>query len=191
MQKIEIKLKESKFQAHSYGGKNIEIKNFISLAEETVIIDDYLENYFEVDEDSGDVSYEHGSAEFALMTQVIDVFTNIKVTEEDGGEKINLVIDVASGDIEGLFGVVSEAIGNYGSFRARLDRTVCDAKEILSYKRSLESKVNGLLENVSSFLLKIAEDITSDNIENIKESLTSLAKEVEDSPLKGIMEEVK
>lgn len=191
MKKIEIKLKESKFQACSYGVKNIEIKNFISLVEETAIIDDYLENYFEVNQDSGDVSYEYGSAEFALMTQIIDVFTNIKVIEEDGGEKTNLVINVASGDVEGLFSVVSEEIENYGSFRARLDRTVCDAKEILSYQRSLESKVNGLLENVSSFLLKIAEDITSDNIENIKESLTSLAKEVEDSPLKGIMEEVK
>jgi len=184
VEKVNIKFKETKKIGFKFYDEEIEVTSFISFEDELGFFEEYLDSYFEIDEDDGSVKYDYHGAEYALMLNMLDVLTNVKI--KDGDE---ISIDIMNGEIEKLFLMSVEHISNYGNFRSRLDRVVSDAKEVVMYEKSLANIVQNIMSNGLDYLSNFSDSLTPEKIKEVKESFASLLEDVKDSPVEKLLQE--
>lgn len=134
-----------------YDGKSISVKPFLSVAEQKMLIDTYLESYF-----SGKQT-DVFTSEIVLMMTIVDMCT-------DADSKI--LIDQPY-HIYKIMEFIERTVINYNSFRFLLNSSVENRKREISEENSFENKIVKALK-------ELGEKMTPEMIEEGKELLRQL-----------------
>ena len=149
------------------------VKPFISGEDQMTLISIYLDEYFR---DIGDSKYDYIRAENAFIASVLEMNTNLLLSE---GDKILIPLDNIF-EYWDFWEAVEGAIINYGDVRKKLYVTVEQRKEKIRLEASLFSAIRSVVDTVKSFLEDIAEtDFSNEKMANVKELLA----EINSSPI--------
>lgn len=132
----------------------IKVKPYLSLTDQVVLTEVYLEEFFS-NETSSVIASEH-----KLMLAVLDYCTDIEV---DNKIVQNLLSNYK------LWKDINSKIQNYSAFRALLSQTVEEVKE----RKRLEKSLGNLLEKILGFFNNLT-DISPESLDKIKEILSEV-----------------
>lgn len=182
MDKVKLDLKTPKNKTVEFGDIVIEVKPFINIEEQVLLIDNYLINYFNLDKVETTLvahsKYDYLKAEYNLIHSVFHFLTNVD------DECLNTDLY----DATDLWEVVKQKIINYAEFRYKLDRIVGDVKEQLVIENSLGLVLSDISEKVLSVLENFSK-FTPDDIEKAKQAGIDLLEKIEKSPAQKMIEE--
>lgn len=166
--KLEIKTPENK--TIEYDGITIEINPFIDFAEQVLLINEYVKDFF------GDITeivvpktkYHVFEAECRLMYYIIQLNTNIDMSDVDNNIYIN----------DKLWETITKEISNYWNFRERLDEVVYEIKEQEKLDNSLGKVLSDILEKAEGFIDQL-NNITPETIKELQDTGVGLIEELE------------
>jgi len=162
MDKIRIELNELPLIAKIYNGMTLNISPYISIENKLQIIETYLDALFA----GNNVSQNYIAAEYSLMLSVVDLCTNIEISDTDIIQKLIFT---------GLWDEIRLSIKNYNEFRRELDDVVkmkYNEMSILSNLNTLILKISGVVDNISKI------DLSENGIKQLAESYQELTKNV-------------
>lgn len=175
--KIELKWKKSGKKTIDFNGNEIEVESYIPVATKNALISQYLNDYF-----NGD-SYDFIGAELSLKYFMLELLTNIEVTNDNG-----VVLDPDVFSCTDLWEKVVFVIINYNDFRKELERTVNDRKEQVVIENSIGKVVSGLADKLNMFLDNIQNmNITPELLEQVKETGKELIGNIEQSEVVKVL----
>lgn len=184
MDKVKLAFESPKNKTVEYNGVIITIKPFISIHEQVILIQYYIDEYFNIMEKKdlliNGSGYNYIGAEYNLIHSIFQLLTNVDIESAD--------TDMY--DSSELWKDVKSKISNYDEFRHKLDKIVSDIKE----ERFNKTTTGAVIENLSSKLLTILEEfskLSPADIEKVKNSGLELLKEIEKQPIKGVVETAK
>jgi hypothetical protein len=166
--KLEIKTPENK--TIEYDGVTIEINPFIDFAEQVLLINEYVKDFF------GDLTeiviektkYHVFEAECRLMYYIIQLNTNIDMSDVDN----NIYVDGK------LWEAITKEITNYWDFKERLESVVYEIKEQEKLDNSLGKVLSDILEKAEGFIDQINK-ISPDDIKELQDVGTGLINDLE------------
>jgi hypothetical protein len=177
--KIKLDIKTPKNKVLDYNGQTILIRPYLSLAEQNVLIESYIETYFVKKESMiAGVKLDYMGAELKLVLAIVHYLTNIDVTLVDA--------DVLDGS--DLWREIKSKIKNYEDFYSKLNRTVSDMKEQILAETSVSALVSDLKDKAYSLLNKFSE-FTPEDAEKMKLAGLELLKGIEKSPVAAVIGE--
>jgi hypothetical protein len=172
MDKVKLEFKIPEAETIEYNGVSIQVIPYLSFAEQVLLINHYLEDYFNDSLDSliPVSEYNYIEAEFGLKNYVFQTITNIDTT--------NLNNDIYKD--AGLWDAIVSKIANYGDFMDKLNSIVDEIKEQKMLNNQLGKVLSGLLDKLNN----IFENITPEEIEKLQEETGKLADKLKEvSPL--------
>jgi len=168
--KLEFKIPENK--TIEYQGVQIQVNPFMGIAQQSFLINKYLEAYFVKTEISlvALSEYDYLGAEFALKDYVFQTSTNLETATLDN----NFYCD------PGLWSAITSEIVNYDKFRFVLDYIVDEIKEQKMLNNQLGKILSGLLDKLNN----VFANITPEEIEKLQKETGELADKLKEvSPL--------
>jgi hypothetical protein len=179
---VKVELKTPKNKNVEFGDIVIEVKPFINIEEQVLLIDNYLVNYFNLDNLGTTLvahsKYDYLKAEYNLIHSVFHLLTNVDI------ESLNTDLY----DATDLWENVKQKIGNYEEFRYKLSRVVADVKEQVVIENSLGFILSGISEKALTVLDNFSK-LTPDDIEKAKQAGLELLGKIENSPAQKMIEE--
>ena len=168
--KPEFKLPENK--TIEYGGVKIEIKPFLSFAQQSFLINAYVKEYFTKRDEKiiEDSEYNYLEAEYGLMNYIFQLSTNIEVDDLDK--------DVYA-DMDLWDDIISEIL-NYSSLRYKLHKTIADIKEQNLLNNSTGKVISDLLAKIIPLIDEI-KNLSPEEIKAMQDKSSDLLKELQDS----------
>lgn len=174
MEKVKLTYTAPKATTVEYNGASIEILPVMSLAQQVVLINNYVAEYF-LNKEPGNVSMLKNrfiEAEFTLVNYLYQTMTNIQVE--------NIELEVLSDPA--LFAKVVSEISNYADFRKRLDSVIAQIKEQIILEKSLGTVIEGLSERAYAILEQYA-NINPDSVKSVAEQATEMMKQLQNPEL--------
>lgn len=147
-------------------GKKVDVLEYMPLAIQASLLD----NYFAALQDENIPLHQRLLfAEAALELGIIDLMTNVVIDE-------NFSLDEFNNSV--AFDKITEAIKNYWDFFSILALTRDIFLDDATSKQSLGSKIDSLLDNLNSVLVKIKDiDLDKDSLKELVETLQNAQKE--------------
>lgn len=173
MDKVKLEFKIPKMKTIEYGGIEIKIVPFLTTAQQVVLINRYLEDYFK----EGDTNliplsnYRYLEAEYNLLNNLLSLATDIDTTGLDE----NLLSD------SNFSHIICENIDNFWDFYAKLTNII---EEIKEQKNSVPLLLSGLIEKAYGILDKVS-DISPEQIEKLQQTSTDLMEKLKESQVLG------
>lgn len=178
MEKKVIKFAPTKKVGFGFPGQNedyfIEVRPYITVAEQSELIELYLDSYFNSDNYGNEQS--QIIAECAVVLYILDHLTNIDISNED----IDNVL------ASKLWKYVKEHISNYEDFRHNLSEVIKNKKEQIALEKSVGVMVDRAVNKVAELVENISKNT---DVDKIKEVITSSLKELEQSPMAPVFAE--
>jgi len=151
-------------------GQEVEIITIMSLEIQMELIRDYIESYFAVNDGKSFGRYNFFEADLLLKMGLIDKLTNIKVDAKK--------FDINLMEAHGIMELLEDSILNFSYFMERLEETVA----IIEQEKESEKTLGAVIENVVSKLLKFADGLKIEDIEKVKQGVSDILKQVDESP---------
>ena len=166
----------------NWGKNQIDIKPFISMEEQAVVIENYVVNYFTA---MGDLTLSQSRvlAEYMSKLDIIEMCTNM-VREE--------VKDVVF--YNGLWDEIEKNIVNYSEYRRILDRILEQASRDVSDRKQLGSIVDMFAIKIESMLTKLGSSLESfkpEDLDKAKELAKTLGDQLKSPVMAGVLEDMK
>lgn len=159
------KMEKSTFEFHpnknvriDFQGHDIVIDPNISIATKKVLTTDYIETFF--DENDQDVVSRFVKAEYVIMLGIIDVNTNVDIS--------NIGVDLIISS--GLWNIVKQNIKNYDAFYADLMYLVSYVREQKALEQSVGQSLDRIMDDVNALIDKLL------NVDFSKEGIADLLK---------------
>lgn len=154
MEKIKIDLKKIEYETFKFNNVDINIKPYLSMLDKVGLAMEYLSTLFN-GEDS-DISSRYFISEYALILQIVDIISNIDVSD------INADFLIYSS----LWDEIKKRIVNYESFRYDLNRI------ILFYQndKNLELSAGVVLDKLANKASETMDKISSLDSKELKET---------------------
>jgi len=170
MDKVKLELRIPKVKTVEYNGVEFTVIPFLGMAEQVVLTNRYVVDYFGKSEKPVVIGNEYNlfEAEFNLKNTLIQMVTNI---DTDSMEN-DLYFDLD------LWEAITSEIKNYGGFAVRLDKSVSEIKEQLILNSSIGKVVSEFVEKLYPLLEKIS-DISPEQIQSTLEESKVLMKDLE------------
>jgi len=170
--KVKLEIKTPANKAFTYNGTTVEIIPYIDFAEQVLLINEYVKDFF------GDINeiiipetkFHVFEAECRLMNYIIQLNTNIDMSEIDN----NIYVE------DKLLEVITSQISNYPQFRERLNKVVYEVREQIKLDNSLGKVLSDILEKAKGFIEQM-ENISPDDIKALQDTGMGLIKELEQS----------
>lgn len=180
--KIKLEFKSPKNKSLEYGESVIEIRPFLKIEEQVLLIDNYLINYFNLEKLEKTLvpnsEYDYMKAEYNMIHSIFHLLTNVDA------ETLNTDMYDASP----LWIQVREKITNFEEFYKRLERVVSDVKEQIINKNSLGNTISGLSDKLVVILDNFSK-FTPEDIEKAKQTGMELLSKIENSPAQEMIAE--
>jgi len=172
MDKVKLELKVPKVKTVEYNGVEFTVVPFLGMAEQVVLTNRYIVDYFRVSEKPVVIGNEYNlfEAEFNLKNTLFQMVTNL---DTDSMEN-DLYFDVD------LWETVTSQIINYGDFTVRLDKSISEIKEQFTLNSSIGKVVSEFVEKLYPLLEKIS-DISPEQIQTTLEESKGLLKDLEEN----------
>jgi hypothetical protein len=178
MDKKVIKFTPLKKVGFGFPGQNedyfIEVRPYLDVAEQSELIELYLDSYFNSDNYGNEQS--QIIAECAVVLYILDHLTNVEISNED----IDNVL------ASKLWSYVKERISNYDDFRHNLNEVIKNKKEQIALEKSVGVMVDKAVNKVVELVSNISQNT---DVDKIKEVITSSLKEMEQSPMAPVFKE--
>lgn len=143
-------------------GQDIVIDPHISLATKKVLTTDYIETFF--DENDQDVVSRFVKAEYVIMLGIIDVNTNVDIS--------NIGVDLIISS--GLWNIVKQNIKNYDAFYADLMYMVSYVREQKALEQSIGQSLDRIMDDVNSLIDKLLSvDFSKEGISDLLKTLNA------------------
>lgn len=174
MNKVKLEFKLPKNKTIEHNGTEIEVMPFMRIAEQIVLINRYLFEYFGENKEKviESVRYNYLEAEFNLKNYIFQSNTNIDYESLEN----DIYMDCE------LWEKITSEILNYKEFRKNLDHVVSEVKEQIALDNSLGVVLERLVEKGYGVLEKFSE-ITPEEIEKLQKSGVELSKQLEESSI--------
>jgi len=172
MDKVKLELKVPKVKTVEYNGVEFTVVPFLGMAEQVVLTNRYIVDYFRVSEKPVVIGNEYNlfEAEFNLKNTLFQMVTNL---DTDSMEN-DLYFDVD------LWETVTSQIINYGDFTVRLNKSISEIKEQFTLNSSIGKVVSEFVEKLYPLLEKIS-DISPEQIQTTLEESKGLLKDLEEN----------
>lgn len=182
MDKVKLEFVIPKEEIIKYGEHEIKIVPFLQTAQQVVLINNYVDDYFSEREDKliKESKYNYLEAELNLMNYILQSVTNIDISDFNA----NLYSDIV------LWDNIKKSIINYDEFRKRLDMVVEIIKENIALENSLGKVVENLINKINEFVDK-AGNISPEVIEQARIAGLEMLDELKKSSVLGNVEEQK
>lgn len=176
MDKIKLEFKLPRRKTVKYKEVEISLLPFLDMAQQVYLINSYVENYFEITEESviDNTEYNYIEAEYKLKNMIFQMLTNIDI------ESITNDIYVEPE----LWEVISSNIKNFENFRNTLDIVVQDIKEQLVLQNSVGKVLHDLIQKVYEILDKFS-DMSPEELEKLQKQGVELIERLEKSSVLG------
>lgn len=176
MDKVTLEFKTPKNKTIEYNGVEINVIPFLGLAEQTVLINRYIEQYFG---NSGEAlikgsEYRYIEAEYNLFYNILQTCTNVDTENLSNDFYVDLWFVEA----------ITDKIINYANFRDTLEFIVDEIKSQKALNSSIGKVVSDLVTKAYVIMDKLS-DITPEEIEKARESGLELIKKLEESSVLG------
>ena len=144
MKKVKLTAEAQETVNIEYGNAIIEVKSYIGIAQQTTLIRDYVDDYFEENPERliKASEFNYLEAEYSLMDYVLQACTNIDMEALDEDAYAN----------SDLFDRVAGVIWNYGAFKERLYKVVQEVKEQKAMDKSAGKIIADLAEKANALL---------------------------------------
>jgi hypothetical protein len=174
MDKIKLVFKTPEEKTLEHNGISFTVIPFLSVGQQTVLINNYLNDYFGENPNPlvQGTKYNYLEAEYKLMNYILQGNTNIDAAEFDD----NMYAD------SDFFEKITSEIANYEDFRYKLEYIIEDIKEQFTLTNSVGTVLSGLAGQLSGFLDSI-KDIKPEDIERMQQETANLAKTLEESSI--------
>ena len=173
MKKLElITFPKSENVGFKFAGLEIEVKPYINMKDESVMIATYLDIYFnsEGKDMFKGMDTNFWGAEIAFDISILDMMTSIDSLSDE--------IDMDDVYSSGLMDKVREKITNLHQVRRRLERVIADT-------RQEKFSVMGLMKELASLL----EGFDFSKIQDAAKQIKKLESDIADSPISTLMDE--
>jgi hypothetical protein len=163
-------------------GIEIEVYPFIPLTDQIILIVNYLNNYFQPEQNFISRSKcDYVGAEYALTMELVDKYTNIDI--------VGLGSDILYES--NLWEKIKLCFSNYDQFRETLERIVNDVKQDLQNEKSLGNvlgevtpMVKEFIQNGMDLVEKLAStEINDETLEKLKTTLKEITDGVSSNPI--------
>ena len=157
-----------------FKGQTVKVKPFLSIDDQEVLRSTYMMEYFQ--ESESHVL----NAEYSLLAVMLELCTDIQLTEEREGKEHPLlhVDDLLTN--YGFLKVLRNSILNYSDFRALLRQSLDDEKE----KRKDEYSIGKVLSDISDKAINALNAILEfDASDEALDKLREATKDIEGSPI--------
>ena len=170
MDKVKLELKVPKIKTLEYNGVEFTLVPFLGMAEQVVLTNRYIVDYFGVSEKPIIIGNEYNlfEAEFNLKNTLLQMVTNIDTSSMEN----DLYFDLS------FWEMITSEIINYGGFEIRLDKSVSEIKEQFILNTSIGKVVSEFVEKLYPLLEKIS-DISPEQIQTTLEESKGLIKDLE------------
>jgi len=172
--KVKLELKVPKIKTVEYNGVEFTVVPFLGMAEQVVLTNRYVVDYFRESEKPVIIGNEYNSfeAEFNLKNTLFQMVTNL-----DTDSMVNdLYFDLD------LWKAITHEITNYKEFEQRLDKSVSEIKEQFILNSSIGKVVSEFIEKLYPLLEKIS-DISPEQIKSTLEESKTLMKDLEENSI--------
>jgi hypothetical protein len=165
MEKIEAKFKPVKFEFLEYNGNEIDIMPYISLRDQVLLAQAYLETLFEQE----NVALGLLSAKYGLILGVIESNTNLSTENMS-------VDDVINSD---LWNKIKKNIRNFDELEFEISNAVKYARENIALEKSMGASFDKLSQKVMNFLDNVSKvDLSKDGVQKLLEALDREKKDI-------------
>lgn len=154
MEKIKIELDKIDYIAFKFKDKEIFLKPYISVLDKVTITMEYLSILF--DNEDTNISGKYFIAEYALILQIIDILSNVDVSDVDADSVI----------YSGLWDEIKKRISNYESFKYDLNRVIL----FYQNEKNLEISVGAVLERFANKAIESIEKLSTLDSKELKET---------------------
>ena len=169
--KLEFKLPDKK--VINYNGVNIEIIPLLTFAQQAVIANAYISEYFSSEPSViNKIENRIFEADYTLKNYVFQISTNLETESMDN----NVYADTV------LWGKITSEIVNYPDFKNKLDHFVYAINEQNTLKQSVGTILSDLVNRGYEIIQQFS-DRNPEAIEKVVEETKSLIKKLEDSSI--------
>lgn len=178
MNKLKFQEKPLKNTVFSFEGQDIEVIPHIPHSVQQMLINSYLDSYFENGKE------DRLGAELINKVAFLDLFTNIDINDSEGSDLMNLIDSVTS---SGLWEKIEKAIKNYRTYEYSLNVAIeskrkegSDIAHVL--KSFLNDKVSPLIEKFQSM------DMSDEKLAEVKSIVGDLGSQLKDTPVGNLIQ---
>ena len=184
MEKKFISFSKKENVIFKFGEDDVEIIPYLDTVAQTMLINDYIEQYFNPDQPSiKGTNRDYFGAEYGLRLIIIDRFTNISIKKEDGSD-----IDVITLLASGVWEAIENKIENYNEFRKNLFFILESIEDEITISKSLGSVVDSFANKIGGYLETLSQ-LSTEDIKEVGEQATKLLKDIEESPASELFRE--
>lgn len=174
--KVKLQLQVPEIVTIEYGDAKIEVLPYMDLAQQVILINAYINDYFmptEKEEYFVPYSeYHFIEAEIKHIHYLFEMHTNIDVSAKDFNQ--NILAD------ERLINKVIDLIVNYDDFRYRLDVIIGEMKEQMAIRMSSGTVLKNIADKISQILESIP-DMNPEDIEKLQKEGLGMLDRLENS----------
>lgn len=174
--KINFDVYSDKKERFTFGDILVEVKPYLSTAEQIFLINKYIQDYFQEDELFPNMKWNCFRAELNLKIVLLQMSTNIDI--DDINDNIYTHVE--------FWKNIFDRIENYKEFEALLYACIEDMKETIRIEKSIGTVLENLVSEGYSLLEKIPE-MSPEEIEKLQKETANLAEKLESSSLIGDM----
>jgi len=144
MKKVKLTPKAQESITLEYNGKDIDVKFYIGIAQQAILIEKYVNEYFADNPERLITAsdYNYLEAEYNLMDYVLQTCTNIDTKD----------LDDAVYEESNLYDRVVMSISNFDAFKERLYKVVQEVKEQKAMDKSAGKIIADLAEKANALL---------------------------------------
>jgi len=174
MKKVKLTPEAQEACTIQYNGKNIEVKSYMGIAQQGILIEKYIEDYFSDNPERliKASDYNYLEAEYNLMDYVLQICTNIDTKDLDENVYAN----------SDLFDKVAITIQNYGVFKERLYKVVQEVKEQKVMDKSIGKIIGDLAEKANALLVEFG-NLDPKEISKLQDTGKALIEELKKNSL--------
>lgn len=174
--KVKLQLQVPEVVTIEYGDAKIEVFPYMDLAQQVVLINAYINDYFrsaETEEFFVPYSeYHFIEAETKHIYYLFQTHTSIDVSGEDFDQ--NILAD------ERLVNKITDVIVNYSDFRYKLDTIIEEMKEQMIVKTGAGAVLKGIADKISQILESIP-NMNPEDIEKLQKEGSEMLERLEKS----------
>lgn len=193
MNKVKFKFEENKpISIGTYDGNEVLVIPYIPYEAQLSLVSQYLSTYFysESNETSDKFlsEYNYFGAEYELMMNIVDDFTNIMVF----GSGEEPIFDSDGFLSSGLWEDIKASIRNYDDLISMIYIVVSSVKEEKYQKNSFREALNEATKIITEFVEGLSNiEMTEEGFKGIIKQISEVGETLKDSPLSSIIEDSK
>jgi len=173
--KVKLQLQVPEIVTIEYGDAKIEVLPYMDLAQQVVLINAYINDYFGKIEGEPFVpysEYHYIEAETKLIYYLFQTHTNIDVLDKDFDQ--NILAD------ERLTRTITSMIVNYDDFKFKLNTIIKEMKEQMVMATGAGAVLKGIADKISQILDSIPE-MNPEDIERLQKEGSEMLERLEKS----------